>query len=836
MRGSLQNSGIPSFGHFLEYLRLNKFGVGVEHYARVQYVLERLNEEFVLTDPESRGRLKSYLSPLLARSEQEQRTFSKLFDDYVEHCRRTLHGPEGSRLSEPVTGREKTGGADAAANEGRALSARHASVEWRTRAARWLRRNSFAAVALGCAAAAVAFYLLVTRPPNPQQTVAPVPAATPTLPPVELEPPPLFYVAVAVVLLLLPLLYVLLRRALRRLDPRSYENKRPPFKWSLRVTPRPVVLFDSEKFRRAARLLRRRQVDEFFRLDLGATVLATVRSLDYPSFCYKPATRVPAYLVLVERASVRDHQARLFDELVTALRRNGVILTRYFYTDDPLVCYDESNADCVRLEQLRQRHADDRLLLLGEGGQLLNPLTGRMSPRASALLHWHHRAVITPEMKWGWREQELSDKFAVVRADADGLLALAEQLESPEARSLARQHHADQHPLPPVSEAASVLDALRAYLGPQLYQWLCVCAVYPELSWETTLLVGSLPSMPKNLVNEENLLRLSHLSWFRKGSIPDEARNRLIDELEPTRAGQARETLAGALQASTPPEDTFAFDLHRLELSLQRWLLRKDRGTLNDLQNALKRLPSREVSSNEVMARFLKTVPHRVFGHRLPRVLYRRGIPALGLSRLAYALLSLALAVTALAILRMQSEDVPQWAYAPFTSVAFGPTASPTPSQPTPNPVPTPLTTPGAGVYNTSTPIQGPFPRPTQGAVATPVPTESPSPQVSPTVLSQTPTPTTPPSPTPVPSVGPTPSGTTDERRDADNQNRGSDLPARPTPPPPDKRIRNPIRGRGCPSTTTTSQLGDRKPYSCYLSGEDENYCYYDCYLMTPDP
>ncbi len=33
-----------------------------------------------------------------------------------------------------------------------------------------------------------------------------------------------------------------------------------------------------------------------------------------------------------------------------------------------------------------------------------------------------------------------------------------------------------------------------------------------------------------------------------------------------------------------------------------------------------------------------------------------------------------------------------------------------------------------------------------------------------------------------------------------------------------------------CPSRLGTNQLGDGKMYSCYLTGEDADYCYYDCY------
>jgi hypothetical protein len=38
------------------------------------------------------------------------------------------------------------------------------------------------------------------------------------------------------------------------------------------------------------------------------------------------------------------------------------------------------------------------------------------------------------------------------------------------------------------------------------------------------------------------------------------------------------------------------------------------------------------------------------------------------------------------------------------------------------------------------------------------------------------------------------------------------------------------LANAGCPARIGTNQLGDGRMYSCYLSGEDANYCYYDCY------
>jgi hypothetical protein len=34
-----------------------------------------------------------------------------------------------------------------------------------------------------------------------------------------------------------------------------------------------------------------------------------------------------------------------------------------------------------------------------------------------------------------------------------------------------------------------------------------------------------------------------------------------------------------------------------------------------------------------------------------------------------------------------------------------------------------------------------------------------------------------------------------------------------------------------CPSRFRTDQFGDGQSYGCYLTGQDDDYCYYDCYL-----
>jgi hypothetical protein len=746
MNSEVHNRCVPSFGHFLEYLRLNKFGVGVSHYARVQQVLDHLGGDLRPDDPEY---LKGFLCPIFASTEEEQRRFSKLYDDYVEYCRKTIKiWPKSGAIVGPPVGLVKPEARHGEPKGSRHIAASHTLGGWRTVIRRKLRPTAVAVIAFGVAGLGVIICLSVMNrrgevggalvpTPIPTATVTlvnvgttsptptPSPLSTPTPEPRKPDPPPLFYLTVAGTLLLPFVLYTLLHSRLRALDRQRYENKKPPFKWPLRAPALAIRLYDSEEFRRAARLLRRRQVDEFFRLDIGATVSATIHSLGYPSFCYKPATRVPEYLALVERASTHDHQARLFDEMVKALRREGLVVTRYFYGEDPLVCCDEGGVNYVRLEKLKQRHAGHRLLLFGSGGQLLDPVTGRMAEWTGVFANWHERAVLTPESDWGWREHILSEMFVVAPADVRGLLTLVNHMESPASRASSSWPPADPNPLPREAEGAATLDAVRDYLGPQFFQWLCACAVYTELRWELTLMLGSLPSAPEGVVNEDGLLRLSRLPWFRKGAISDQARARLIEALNPAWRDASRAAVVKLLEESPPPTDTFASDIYNLELALQRWLLLKDKASLRGLRGALKRLPSRQVLRSKVLGNFLKAVPHKFFGLRLPDIFYRRGIPALGLSTLVQAALALALIAAALAAIRSRAEDVPLWAYKPFINVA-----------PTPPPTPLPLATPTPEVYPTvspepstkptKTPTATPRPRPTE--IIIPAPTTIPTP------------------------------------------------------------------------------------------------------------
>jgi hypothetical protein len=130
------------------------------------------------------------------------------------------------------------------------------------------------------------------------------------------------------------------------------------------------------------------------------------------------------------------------------------------------------------------------------------------------------------------------------------------------------------------------------YLGEPTFQWLCACAIYPELLWELTVYLGSLTALGKNLVTEHNILKLIQLSWFRAGFIPDAERLTLIESLDTAKEQAVREAIVDLLMHSLiPSRDSYAYDDWRLTFVSQSAL--RHRGQPKRLKSELRELSRR---------------------------------------------------------------------------------------------------------------------------------------------------------------------------------------------------------------------------------------------------
>jgi formylglycine-generating enzyme required for sulfatase activity len=633
------NSDILAFGDFLEYLRQRGFRIGVDHHLRLYDLLNRVSEHFPPQD------LETLLAPIFATDKNQQEQFYQAFHAYF-----SIFGPFPTPASPRV-------------DHGSLLLIKPKN---KTQLSERIWVYVLASILIHLTI--FASWLLLTLPPanegkenrrNQTSQPIPIPSETPQVsgsiattpsPTTNVSSQPLSPFSnlserygkairgtVTSAPLIIFLLYEIFTYKRRKLILQKQRNKKPPLRWPIQVERASPKLYDSATFQAATRLMRKRQADEFYRMDVEATVAATVESLGYPSFRFTLGSRPPEYLLLIERVSFRDHQASLFEELKKALEVEGIYVIRYFYDSDPRVCCDESGKNYLSLLELHSRTASHRLIIIGTGDHLLNPVSGKLESWTSLLAEWKDRAILTPASpaQWGFRELSLSSQFTMLPATMDGLRALVDCFDSIATAEVSGWKGNEKTGLlPPLSDNPNLKQDLRTYLGDDAFRWLCACAAYPELQWDLTLYLGSLPVMGKNLIREDHLLRMVRLPWFREGSLPDDIRWQLICELDHKTRHGIRSAIVELLERHQPPEESYAADTHRLNLVVQRWLSRRDRQARREMLETLERTPRNQINQDYTLLRFLESDSGSALNLLLPKkfrkLFYRDGIPPLG--------------------------------------------------------------------------------------------------------------------------------------------------------------------------------------------------------------
>lgn len=640
--------GPLAFGDFLEHLRRQGFVIGVGEYLRLQQLLNRISGDCAPSD------LKTLLCPILATNKLQQEQVYNALDTFFDLFQAASSKTESNTSVHDIP---------VARDKRRATDSR-----------KWLYVTAGTLMLALMLALAQVLYVRSKAPtpvrisPTTEDFALPPPEnrnqgkrenprnsnADSPRPPnqrIESQEPPAiprpqesFYRrygnAIHLSTIFAPLIFFIifewrhLKR--RRLILEKQHGKKPPFVWPLKMKASAFRLYDPLQLHNTARLMRRRQAGEFNRLDITATVAATIAAQGYPSFCYRADSKPPEYLVLIDRASFRDHETRLFDELTAALEREGLFIARYFYDGDPRACRNETGAS-FHLGELLEKYAEHRLLIFGDGEKIIDPITGGLEPWAAAFADWKQRALLTPEApsSWGWKEIVLAEQFILLPATLEGLRAGVDHFELSRATDL-RVWRQDSADAPPADlEEPGIVNRLRIYLGEEIFQWLCSCAVYPEIHWDLTLYLGSLGCMPQGMVEEESVLKLIRLPWFRSGSMPDNLRWLLIHELDREKEKDIRAAIIELMERNPPPRETFAADAFQLNLVVQRWLSLRERKLRREMLRALKTSPQSEPVRDYTVLRSLESARLSpldfILPRRLRRLFYRRSIPAFGL-------------------------------------------------------------------------------------------------------------------------------------------------------------------------------------------------------------
>jgi hypothetical protein len=395
----------------------------------------------------------------------------------------------------------------------------------------------------------------------------------------------------------------------------------------------------------AAPLLRRfrgRTPDERQQLDLRGTIEATIRKAGRIQIVHKSRTLPPDYLLLIDRYSADDHQAKLFDALYRVMKEAEVPVSRYFYNGDPRLCYNEAFPSGISLVALLHRHAGARLLLIGEGMGLLAPATGRPAPWTSLFTRVNHKVLFSPRPRntWGLQERELMKLLPVLPASPKGLHVALEGFlaeETPTQNEMLEQ--VEDALLHPITFKGDLLQDLRKHYDTPLLDWIAACTLWPTLSWELTLLLGEKLSEQHStsLVSFDKLRELNRLPWFSQGRIPQPAREILLDYLAER---QLERPMRMAIQemldkSPAPPRDSVAYEDYRMNVILNKLMLQPDPAERKKLEQEFANFLAAGKKPDFVALRLLDRPPRRfdllLNNTRLKKLAFREGMPGLGL-------------------------------------------------------------------------------------------------------------------------------------------------------------------------------------------------------------
>ncbi len=501
------------------------------------------------------------------------------------------------------------------------------------------------------------------------------PSPTPEQPPLPIQSNTslkLWQIAIILSSLLLYALWLLWRwwrwRALLQKLPASGM----PQLQDLRVEGTERKLFASSRVRRLLLSLRRPRPMPMRELDVPATVQATIRRGGMFTPAYGARRSSPEYLLLIDRASAHDEQANVADELHQRLAENGVFVEPYYFQGDARSCRRAVKDEAaITLQQLVARHPEHRLLVFGDGAGFFEPFTGRPQRWLEQFTPWEQRVLLTPEAPacWGYRERELGQRdFLLLPASAEGIEELGEWLSYgvapaprkpiaqpfPELIEERQQRWLERHaPLP--EEIDELHGQVRAYLGQDGWDWLCACAVYPQVTWELTLYLGYWLFGGDQKWREEwdeRVLRLVRLPWFRYGTMPDWWRERLLDKLQGEKEAIVRRGIECLLRSALEqPDEPVTLEYAKPEdksfrAQLRAWWQRQR------LFWGLRMIEPDEPLRDYVFLRFLAGQRPNRLGVRVPemlrRVFFIKGHYVLGWRPITISLLALLCSVTTL--------------------------------------------------------------------------------------------------------------------------------------------------------------------------------------------
>jgi hypothetical protein len=364
-----------------------------------------------------------------------------------------------------------------------------------------------------------------------------------------------------------------------------------------------VRWFAASDARRLFEALKRKLYTLTDRIDVLASVQATLRAGMSPDVRYQIAEERSNYVVLVDRRGAGDHVELLLRSLTADLAAAKIRFGLYEFRGRPAFCTSRSGDRgdaALQFTIIAKRHAGERLLVISDGEGLFEPPGWRALPRRQRIfvrpgtpvaemgrLRDFGQAVLltpTPRPAWGQREQMLRGLgFLVVPSDADGINLIGqyiarggEEFSGSEAASATDDpfiSNLSAHALryasnipPPPEEIANLVNDLRIWVARTVpddplrpgrgFLVLCGVAAFPTIAPGLTLQIAYVLSRSRGgeeaPIDSGILAPLARLPWLRDGHMPEWLRIALLNSLSEEEFEKIRKLQLAVLAEAQP--------------------------------------------------------------------------------------------------------------------------------------------------------------------------------------------------------------------------------------------------------------------------------------------
>jgi hypothetical protein len=400
-----------------------------------------------------------------------------------------------------------------------------------------------------------------------------------------------------------------------------------PYAWTIRIPFLDKVKM-GDSFYLALAEMRRRIFGAAQQLDMPNTIKSTIKRGGMIDFRYKFHLNHKYYLFLVDIHTPQDQRTKVFDLILDELKAQEAPIEVFYYAGDISRCWNEKYKQGLSLQHIQHKYRDYYLIVWGKADAFVDNDTQEWADWTNLFDAWHSRVLLypVPPSDWGELEAIVAQKFRIIPGTPKGLASLVETLEAVDPKPyLLWQNEPDIDisliVIPAVKVGRQWLQQLEAHLvvhkngerDDRLLRWVAACAIPPVLIWDWMLYAGDLLAHPgEPFLNLDHLYKITRISWFSEGQIPEPYREALLEWLEETHPNweiKWRHEWGKVmnLESNLPPIGTMAWKGHRIQVILNELLQNTDWVTRRKLEEELDRLLLNKPLEDAILIKYIET-------------------------------------------------------------------------------------------------------------------------------------------------------------------------------------------------------------------------------------